>query len=111
MALIKKVRKIGNSVCVPIPSAVLELLGYSTSNLNLRYTFRLDEDIAIISFFSSRSSKIGKRKLVKSGKSGCALSLPPDLIEFWKLSLGDQMEILINPDNTRELILNPIYSV
>ncbi len=108
MSVIKKLRKIGNSLGCPIPSEVFDLLDIDPASV--KFYYRSDEDGKIfVSILAPNVKKLEEKKFIKTG-STWGIIIPNVLIHLWEASIGDEISISLNRKNLNELEIKPTNS-
>lgn len=96
MALVRRIRQIGNSVTLIIPNEIFDFLGYNPSVV--KYKLCQDETGAVFLIILDKGvMALDEKKFQKHGKS-FAIIIPKPLCKMWNIGLAEE--------NNRELQLS-----
>ncbi len=100
MALVRKIRQIGNSITLTIPNEIFDFLGYNPQLI--KYKLCQDETGAVFLVILDKNvMAIDEKKFQKHGKS-FAIIIPKPLCKMWNVGLGENenREIKLSFDNS-----------
>ena len=87
MALVRKIRQIGNSVTLTIPNEIFDFLGYDPNVV--KYKLCQDETGAVFLIILDKGvMALDEKKFLKHGKS-FAIIIPKLLCKMWNVGLGE----------------------